>query len=232
MKKLLFIAFLSASYSLSAQNNSELKKHYEAYYEQMKLQGDVQGVINGLTHLNIIDPSTARNDTLAYIYMSENKYMQALNTIGVDFVPSDSDMALEVKAISLKSISQPELAIQHFNEMFKRTPNVNIAYELAELNLSTQKFAEANKHITYGITNATSEMQHAYYETKTPYQVSLKAAFLYLKAMLKFNENKATNLDAAVTILEEAIALNPNFNLALISKNALLAQKTQNDKKN
>ncbi|QRM88893.1 hypothetical protein FG167_06475 [Lacinutrix sp. WUR7] len=232
MKKLLFITLLSASYSLSAQNNSELKKHYEAYYKQMRTQGDVQGVINSLTHLNIIDPSVARKDTLAYIYMSENKYIQALNTIGVDVVPTDSDMALEVKAISLKSINQPEFAIKHFEEIFKRNPNVNIAYELAELNLSTQKFNEVNKYITYGITNATAEMQHAYYETKTPYQVSIKAAFLYLKAMLKFNENKATNIDAAVAILDEAIALNPNFNLALISKNALFSQKAQEDKKN
>ncbi|WP_055443946.1 hypothetical protein [Lacinutrix himadriensis] len=231
MKKLLFIALLSASYSLSAQNNSELKEHYEAYYKQMRTQGDVQGIINGLTHLNIIAPSVARKDTLAYIYMSENKYMQALNTIGVDVVPTDSDMALEIKAISLKSINQPALAAQHFEALFKRAPNVNIAYELAELNLSTQKFDEVNKYITYGLTNATAEMQHAYYETKTPYQVSLKAAFLYLKAMLKFNENKATNLDAAVTILDEAIALNPNFNLALISKNALLTQKAQDVKK-
>lgn len=232
MKKLLFITLLITSFSLNAQNNSELKKHYEAFYKQMQLQGDVQGVINGLTHLNIITPSIARKDTLAYVYMTENKYMQALNTIGVDVNTTDSNMALEIKAFSLKSINQPELALQHFDEMFKRSPNANIAYELAELNLTLQNFTEATEHINYGITNATSEMKHAFYETKTPYQVSLKAAFLYLKAMVKFNENKTTNIDAAVAILDKAIELDANFNLAQISKNALLSQKNQGDKKN
>lgn len=232
MKKLFFITLLVTGYSLSAQNNSELKKHYEAYYKQMKAQGDIQGVINGLTHLNIIAPSAARKDTLAYVYMGENKFVQALNTIGATVNASDSDLAVQVKAVSLKSINQPELAIQHFKEMFKRNPNASIAYELAELNLSLQKFTEATEYINYGIANATSEMKHAFFETQTPYQVSLKAAFLYLKAMLTFNENKTANIDAAITILDQAIALAPNFNLAQIGKNALISQKTQGGKKN
>ena len=44
---------------------------------QMKAQGDTQGIINAMTHLNVLSPSQARKDTLAYMYMSENKYMQA-----------------------------------------------------------------------------------------------------------------------------------------------------------
>ena len=50
----------------------------------MRTQGDVQGVINALTHLNILSPNQARKDTLAVLYMNEGKHIQALNTIGID----------------------------------------------------------------------------------------------------------------------------------------------------
>ena len=227
MKRFLILVVMISSLQISAQSTSELIKHYEAYYEQMKDQGDVQGIINGLTHLNILIPSQARKDTLAYIYMSEGKHLQALNTIGIEKNTSDSDIAIEVKAVSLKAAKQPKLAIEHFDEMFKRKPNAIIAYELAELNMQTQNFAEATKHVEYGIANAKDDMLRTFYETKTPYQVPIKAAFLYVKGLIKFNENKTANIDPAVDILDEALKAAPNFNMAQIAKNALLQQKQQ-----
>ena len=81
------------------------------------------------------------------------------------------------------------------------------------------------------MTNVTDDMKRGFFETKPAYEVSLKAAFLYLKALVHFNENRATNIDSAVAILDEAIALAPNFNLAQISKDALLSQKAPSEKK-
>ena len=173
------------SIGVFAQNNSEFVKHFEDYYKQMKSQGDVQGIINGLTHLNILSPSQARKDTLAYIYMSEGKHLQALNTIGIEPNASDSNIAVEVKAISLKAVNQPDRALAHFEELFKRNNNPLVAYELAELNIQLKKIPEANKHITYGLANAKDDMNRAFYETQQPYQVPLKTAFMYLKAIAK-----------------------------------------------
>ncbi|MFD0990318.1 hypothetical protein ACFQ1R_09435 [Mariniflexile jejuense] len=225
MKKLLVFGLLVSGFLMSAQSNTDLIKHYEAYYKQMKVQGDVQGVINAMTHLNILAPSVARKDTLAYIYMSEDKYVQAINTIGYERMVDDSDIALEVKGISLKSLKQPELAIGHFEELFKRNPNALLAYELAELNLQTQKLAEAEKHITYGLANAKDDMKKAFYETQTPYEVSLKSAFMYLNALLLYNKDKKANIDAAVDVLDAAYKNSPNFNLIQLTKNELLRQK-------
>jgi len=84
MKQITIAILMLFSISVFAQNNVELKAHYEAYYKQMKKQGDVQGIINAMTHLNVLEPNVARQDTLAYLYLSEGKYMQALNTIGVE----------------------------------------------------------------------------------------------------------------------------------------------------
>ncbi len=225
MKRLLLLLVLVSAFQMQGQSTSELIKHYEAYYKQMRAQGDVQGIINAMTHLNVLSPSVQRKDTLAYIYMSEQKFVQALNTIGIDQKVDDSDIAIEVKAVSLKSVKQPELAIKHFVEMFKRNPNALVAYELAELNLQTQKFDEASKHITYGLANVKEDMTKAFYETQQPYQVSLKAAFMYLNALSVYNKDTKANIDKAVDILDETLKTAPNFNLVQLTKTELLRQK-------
>lgn len=225
MKRLVVLGFMLSSIFVSAQSNTDLIKHFEAYYKQMQKQGDVQGIINAITHLNVIAPSEARKDTLAYIYMSEGKYVEALNTIGIDKVLNDTDIAIQVKAVSLKAVKQPELAAGHFEEMFKRSPNALVAYELAELYLQTQKFTEADKYINYGLTNSKDEQKKAYYETQNPYEVALKSAFMYLNALSVYNKDTKVNIDAAVDILDAALKASPNFNLIQITKNELLRQK-------
>lgn len=225
MKKLVVLGFLLCNVFVNAQSSTDLLKHFEAYYKQMQEQGDVQGIINAITHLNVIAPSEARKDTLAYIYMSEGKYVQALNTIGIEKVLNDTDIAIQVKAVSLKAVKQPELAAGHFEEIFKRGPNVLIAYELAELYMQLQKLPEADKYINYGLANSKDDEKRAYYETQTPYEVSLKSAFMYLNALSVYNKDKKANIDAAVDVLDAALKASPNFNLIQITKNELLRQK-------
>lgn len=225
MKKVFALVLLMTSVVVGAQNNSDLLSHYEAYYKQMKFQGDTQGIINAMTHLNVLAPSEARKDTLAYIYMSENQYLQALNTIGVEQKVTDSDIAVEVKAVSLKSVKQPKMAIDHFEELFKRLPNSLIAYELADLYIQTQNPAGADKHIAFGLANSKPEDKKAYYDTQTPYEVSLKAAFIYLNAIANYSKDKKANLGTAISLLETALIEAPNFNVANITKNELQRQK-------
>lgn len=233
MKKIaIVVLLLVGTFQVEAQNNSQLVKHFEAYYKQMKSQGDVQGAMNALTHLIVLQPNQARKDTLAVLYMNNGKHLQALNTIGVEKNTNDSDMAVEVKAVCLQALNQPKKALEHFEVLFKRTPNAMIAYELAELKIQTGDLAGANLNITYGIANAKDDVARTYYESQQPYQVSIKAAFLYLKSLAKYRENPETNADAAISILDEAMQLAPNFNLAKISKDALLAQKNTPTTKN
>ena len=227
MKKLVGLLVLVFTIQASAQSNSALLSHYEAYYKQMKKQGDVQGVIGALTHLNILEPNQSRLDTLAVLYMNEGRHVEALNTIGIEKNASDSDMAVEVKAVSLHALNQPKRALEHYEELFKRSPNAFIAYEMADLKIQLNDITGANLNITYGIANSKEDILRTFYEAQQPYQVKMKAAFLYLKALAKFKENTETNIDAAIVILDEALAIEPNFNLAIISKNALAARKAE-----
>ena len=224
MKKLVMVLVLSIGLYGTAQTKSELQKHYEEFYAQMRLQGDVDGVINALTHLNVLSPSKERMDTLAYIYANDNQHLQALNTIGIEKVDSDSDLAVQVKAISLKALNQPKRALEQFEILNQRNPNPYLAYELADLKIQVGDNTGALTNIEYGIANAQDDMRYAFYERQQPYEVPLKAAFLHLKGLVQFNTDKE-NIDAAIAIIDEALAIDPNFNLASLSKQALTSRK-------
>lgn len=227
MKQITIALALLFSVGAFSQSNEELKKHYEAYYQQMKKQGDVQGIINAITHLNILEPSVARQDTLAYLYLSEGKYLQALNTIGVEKNATDSDMNVEVKALALKNLNQPKMALEHYEVLFQRDPNVYLAYEMADMKLQINDIAGAKSNIEYGLANVKDDMKRAFYETQQPYETSMKAALLYLKGIMLFSENKTVNVDVAIKHMNDALALDPKFNLAKVTRQALENQKAQ-----
>jgi len=226
MKKILCLAVLIASMSMTAQTNTELLKHFQGYYKQMKAQGDVQGVINAMTHLNVLEPSQQRLDTLAYVYVSEGRNLEALNTIGIDNNATDSDISTEVKALALKALNQPQRAVVFYEVLFKKVPNSYLAYEIADLKTQLQDLAGAKASVEYGLANVKDDMKKAFYDAQQPYEVSLKGALTYLKALILFNMNKTDNLNQAIGMLDEAIAMDSNFNVAQITKDALVAMKT------
>jgi len=225
MKNIITILALLISISAFSQSNQELLSHYQKYYKQMQSQSDIQGVINALTHLNILSPNQARTDTLATLYMNEGRHVEALNTIGIEKNEADSDLAVQVKAFSLKAINDIDQSLIHYEELFKRKPNPFIAYELAEMKIRKGDLLGATRNITFGIANSSGDIVRNYYETQQPYSVPMKAAFIYLKGLVKINEDRENNIDETIAIMEEALAVAPNFNMAKISIDALTAQK-------
>jgi tetratricopeptide (TPR) repeat protein len=229
MKKLILLVVVMSSISITAQTKTELQKHFESYYKQMKKQGDIQGVINAMTHLDVLAPTQARKDTLAYIYVSEGRNMEALNTIGIEKSGTDSDLNTEIKAIALNAVGERKRALEFYNVLFSKKPTPAIAYEMADLMLQTGDLTGAKEKVEYGLANATDDMRRTYYETQQPYQTSLKAGFLYLKAIVTYSEDKDANQEIALATLNRALAIDPNFNMAKISKDALLTRKKGTD---
>lgn len=215
---------LGSAFTSQAQTNSELKNHYEAVYRQMRVQGDLSGAIHTLTHLIVLEPNQARKDTLAYYYVNSNQYMQAINLLGSDKDMNASDLAVEVKGVALKSLNQPQLAVAQYDILFSRKPDVYLAYELADLNLQIGKIAEARTYIKYGLENAKDDQMLPFYEAKPPYQVPLKAALKYQEGLLKYNENKS-DLSAAISSIDEALKMAPDFILAQHIRELLLKQQ-------
>ncbi|MEO5788904.1 MAG: hypothetical protein ACOH2D_15875 [Gelidibacter sp.] len=229
MKKFILVVIVMSSLSITAQTKTELQKHFEKYYQQMKKQGDVQGVINAMTHLDVLKPSQARKDTLAYIYVSEGRNMEALNTIGIEKSATDSDLNTEIKAIALNALGERQRALEFYNLLYKKQPSATLAYELADLMLQTGDLVGAQEKVEYGLANVTDEMRRTYYEQQQPYQTSLKAGLLYLKAIVTYSEDKDANQEIAIATLNRALAIDPNFNMARISKEALLSRAKGTD---
>ena len=232
MKKLLIIVIVCLGYSYSgfSQTSTDLQKHFEAYYTEMRKQSDIAGIINALTHLNVISPSIERRDTLAYVYANNNQHLQALNTVGIEKNDTDSDLAVQVKAISLKALNQPKRALEQFEVLYSRQPNAYLAYELADLKIQVGDNTGASTNIEYGILNAKDDMNYAFYERQQPYEVQLKAAFLHLKGLIQYNMNK-DDIDLAIATIDEALEIDPNFNLASLSKQALESRKAETSEK-
>lgn len=231
MRKFAVLILLFIGFNGISQSNTELTKHYEAFYNEMRLQGDISGVINALTHLNVLSPSTARRDTLAFVYMNNSQHLQALNTIGIEKKVDDSDLAVQVKAVSLKALNQPKRALEHFEVLFSRNPSAYLAYELADLKIQVGDNDGASTNIEYGIVNAKDDQKYAFYERQQPYEVPLKAAFHHLKGLVIFNKDK-NNIDTAIASIDEALKIDPNFNLASLSRQALESRKQQPEGEN
>ncbi|MEX0313611.1 MAG: hypothetical protein AB3N18_05500 [Allomuricauda sp.] len=231
MKKLVVLLLLFVGFNGISQTQSELLKHYQDYYKEMRLQGDINGVIGALTHLNVLSPSKQRKDTLAFVYMNNGQHMQALNTIGIEKNGDDSDLAVQVKAVSLKALNQPKRALEHFEILFSRAPSAYLAYELADLKIQTGDVEGATSNIEYGITNAQDDMKYAFYERQQPYEVPLKAAFYHLQGLVIYNKDK-TKIDDAIASIDEALKIDANFNLASLSKQALEARKEKPEGEN
>lgn len=229
MKKLLPLFFVLAISFTQAQDKSALAAHFEAYYQAMKSQGDVNGVINALTHLNVLSPSQERIDTLGYIYMNSGQHEQALRTVGIENNDKSSDLAVQVKAVSLKAINQPKRAQEQFEILFSRNANAYLAYELADLMIQNGDNTKAAEKIEYGLANAPADMKYAFFERQQPYEVSIKAAFLHLKGLLTYN-NAPDKIDDALALVNQALQMEPKFNLASLSRQALESRKAEANK--
>ena len=194
----------------------------------MQSQDDVLGVINALTHLNILEPNQARQDTLALLYMNQNRFAQALRVLGnIDDLESDSEIAVAVKARSLKALNDFEGSLIHYEKLFRIKADPYLAYEMAEMKIRVGDLMGAKRNITFGLANSENLMKN-FYEMQQPYAVPLLAAFTYLKGLVRFSEDRVNNIDSSIAIMNEALVIAPGFNMAKIFIDTINAQKSAN----
>lgn len=227
MKKitLCFIAIITIT-TIQAQKNRKgattetvLKNHYQKYYKMMLEYNDLNGAIEGLSHLVALEPTEAKKDTLAFMYLQANKPAQAIKVVG----NSTSDLALKTKAVGFKNLNNPKKAIENYEALIQKNNNVLDAYELAQLQFSIQRFGEAKATINYGLQNSKDEKVRIFLKGNNYIETPIKAAYLNILGLIEFNLDRE-HTDKAVAIFDEALKIDPEFVLALENKKEILAK--------
>lgn len=227
MKKILLCTIALLTFTVSqAQKNKKntatetaLTQHYEKYYKMMLKNNDLDGAIEGLSHLIVLSPSEAKKDTLAFMYLQANKAFQALSVAE----NSTSNLALKTKAIAFKNLNNPKKAIENYEALLKNNNNVLDAYELAQLQFGIQRFGEAKETILYGLKNAKDEKVRIFIKGNSYIETPIKAAFLNILGLIEYNLDKS-NIEKAITIFDEALKIDPEFLLALENKKGLTSK--------
>jgi len=207
------------------ENNTHtaLTAHYQKYYKMMLENNNLDGAIEGLSHLIILAPSQAKKDTLGYMYLQANKPKQAIKIVG----NSTSALALKTIAIGFKNLNNPKKAIENYEALIQKTKSVLDAYELVQLQFSIQRFGEAKATINYGLQNSKDEKIRVFIKDNSYIETPIKAAFLNILGLIEYNLDKS-NINKAVTIFDEALKIDPQFVLALENKKGILAQRESN----
>ncbi|GAB2607332.1 tetratricopeptide repeat protein [Belliella aquatica] len=161
------------------------------------------------------NPTNSRyGELLATLYFENNQFSSAaLAALDVLQVNDRSIEALEVAAYSLEQIGALDRALTQFERLHLLTDDIYSLYKSAYLQYSLKKHEEALNSINMIVKNTKSAEQKLGFpgENDETQEVSMKAAALNLKGLVYIEQGSKEDARKA---FEEALALEPNFNLA------------------
>lgn len=200
---------------------TEMISHYKVFYKKMIENKDYQSAIQGLNHLIILEPKNiARKDTLGLLYYTVENPLLAINTLK----DSESELGLRTKALAYKKIKNVKQAIENYEELLEKFYNVKDAYELAQLQYGVQNFGDAKVTINKALSAAQDEKVQIIVARNSYIETPIKAAFLNILGLIEYNNNVA-NTDKAVQVFDQALAVDPEFILALENKKGILEKQ-------
>ena len=200
---------------------SEMISHYKTFYKEMIKNKDYLSAIQGLNHLIILEPqNVARKDTLGLLYYTVDNPSLAINVLK----DSETELGLRTKALAYKKVKDLKQAIDSYEQLLEKFYNVKDAYELAQLQYGVQNFGNAKLTINKALAEAKDEKVQIIVARNSYIETPIKAAFLNILGLIEYNNNVA-NTDKAVKIFDQALAVDPEFILALENKKGILEKR-------
>ena len=235
--KLLGVLFL-LSINLSAQKitkkslNEIQKTNFKKTLKNALKYNDVQTAINNLHNIIVLEgDNSSYKDSLAIVYYKSGSYLSS-HLITKELLakkPNNIEL-LEINAVSLQKLNAVKEAIDAYEILFSKTNNMAHGYQLANLQYSIKRLAEAKNTITK--TLQCKEIEKAFIQfpidKKQSQNAPLKAAVYNLKGIISFDLKEYTE---ASNSFNEALKIMPKFALATQNANAVLIT-LQNQKKN
>ncbi|WP_439483860.1 tetratricopeptide repeat protein [Cyclobacterium plantarum] len=153
-------------------------------------------------------------ETLASLYFEMEQYgSSALVALDILERNDKSLVGLEVAAFSLEQLGALERALPHFESLHLLSGDLFSLYKTSYLQYSLKKYEEALNSVNMLIKDKKAAEQNLNFprEDNTMQEVSMVAAAQNLKGLIYKDQGSAAE---ARTAFEEALALNPEFELA------------------
>lgn len=194
--------------------------------KQAKAYGDGVTALNALHQIIAAEgEESTYKDTLAVTYFKMNNPLSA-HLVAKELLEKKSNdlVLLEINALSLQQINATKEAIDAFEKLFALSKNKYHGYQLATLQYSIKRLAEAQATINQTLTCEDLKdfaLQFNIDKNQTQ-KVALNAAVFNMKGLITYDlKDKIT----AKTAFEEALKISPEFELAKQNKAALDIEK-------
>jgi tetratricopeptide (TPR) repeat protein len=222
---LIMLLLVLCSSSLFAQNLDSLAKldpkistaldlTDQAAYQLAIRYNDLDVAKVKLYNLLLRNPSNLRYaELLASLYFDLNQLSSAA-LVSLDILDGNRNntTALEIAAYSLEQLGALDRALPHFESMYLLTGDNFSLYKSGFIQYSLKRFPEALNSVNMLVKNAKPEEKIGFPKSQTEtQQIDMKAAALNLKGMIYLDQGSKAE---AKTAFEEALSIEPNFDLA------------------
>ena len=212
------------SQKLTKNNLKEIElANYKKVVKQAITYNDVQTAIGGMHQIIAIEgENSVYKDSLAITYYQSGNFVSShLLAKELLLVKPSSIKLLEINAVSLQRLNLTKEAINDYEILFLKTNNMVYGYQLAELQFSIKRLAEAQNTIVKTIT--CKEIENAYVQfaigKDKSQNVSLKAAAYNLQGLIFFELKDTKRANSA---FNEALKIMPEFATATQNLNSIL----------
>ncbi len=186
----------------------------QSAYQLAIRYNDFQAAKDKLFSLIIRNPEDLRYPELLGSLYFENEMATSAALVALDIlqVNDKSIGSLEIAAFSLEQLGALDRALPHFERLYLLTGDNFSLYKSAFIQYNLKKYQEALNSVNMLSKNTKPEDKIGFPVSQTETQeIGMKAAALNLKGMIYLDQGSKAE---AKTAFEEAIQLEPNFNLA------------------
>ena len=189
---------------------------YDAHYRLAIQYNDFAEAKSALYNLVLLEP---QNDSLrynlAYIYFDANQYPSTILACKDILATNPNHLgALELSGISFENLGLKDKALPNYEKLFMLSSNLNSLYKMAFLQYDLKKYAECTVNIDILLENSELEKANIVFtdDNNTSKEYPMKVAVLNLKGLVN---KEVGNNELAKKAFEEALAISPDFQLAI-----------------
>jgi tetratricopeptide (TPR) repeat protein len=186
----------------------------QSAYQLAIRYNDFQAAKDKLFSLIIRNPEDLRYPELLGSLYFDNGMATSAALVALDIlqVNDKSIGSLEIAAFSLEQLGALDRALPHFERLYLLTGDSFSLYKSAFIQYSLKKYQEAMNSVNMLSKNTKTDEKIGFPISQTETQeIGMKAAALNLKGMIYLEQGSKAD---AKTAFQEAIQLEPNFNLA------------------